>query len=165
MVVRPRRVQQRVGAPSTSLRSRWSTRAWLSFAGVAMIIAVAGASVFALRDRSEPVDPNGPESIVRQYLDAVAEHREEAALAFLTDDLKSTCEPPLRLLPYGEISQVTVSKAHTEGTGAIVDIDVTLGGGGLERVGGQVTLTETADGWRISAPQWPLFGCSERAAG
>ncbi len=152
-------------ARPTSRISRWPTRAWPSLAGVAVIIAVAGASVFALRDRYEPVDPNGPEGIVRQYLDAVAEHREEAALALLTDDLKSNCDPPLRLLPYGEISQVTVSKARIDGAGAIVDIDVTLGGGGLQRVGGQVTLDETADGWRISAPQWPLFGCSERVVG
>lgn len=154
-----------ITAPSTRPRTRRSSRVWLSFAGVVLIAAAAAAAWLAARDRSEPIGPNGPEQVVRQYLLAVAEHQQENALALLTDDLQANCQPPLRLLPYdGEVTEMTVLEAQIDGTSATVEIDVKLRDGDLVHVGGQVDLTRTAGGWRISAPQWPMFGCSEKVA-
>ena len=143
-----------------STTNRQSRIALIALAGV-IGVAIVAAAILGARQDTAQLDPGSPEGVVQGYVQAVFDRDEPAARDFLTADLEAECR--LRDFPRFETSADRVELDDVAITDAEARVEVTIHESSEPLDTWQHTevfyLTDTVDGWRISEPPWPLYGC------
>lgn len=126
---------------------------------VALLVAVSiGLTIFS--PDPETFDPDSPEGVVQQYLEAALDGDEDAAERLLAEDVELDCQSR-------SAASVRVSLVESNVTDdrATVEVRITESSGGPFD-GGSYTrddtfrLERTSDGWRITDRPWDF--CWER---
>lgn len=129
--------------------------------GVVVVIAIVVAAILAVRQDVAQLDANSPEGVVQTYVQAVFDDDDLAAMMLLTSDLERECRQ--RDFPSFQTSAVRVDLTDTSITDNEARVEVTIHETSdplSEWQHNEVFyLTNSADGWRISEPPWPLYGC------
>ncbi len=146
-----------------------SGRLALVAAAVVVLGVLVAAVVLAANRTPLRTEPGSPEATVQAYFEAVIDRQRLAALDTFTEELADRCDAALGdQLRFTSLSRVALDHVTVDGTRAEVAVTITetFEGGLLDTGRNQLTesvvLERTADGWRISEPPWPLFGCSVR---
>lgn len=130
--------------------------------GLVLVLAVAAAVVAANRP-TPSVEPGSPEAVVQDFLTAVVEGDEEAALSYLDPDLN--CDERSLEHVRDEQARVALLESEVDGDEARVVVSISQGSSGPFETGEYsreetYRLLRTGDGWRITDDvSWPLYGC------
>ena len=147
-----------------------SQRKWPSWAGPALLggLIIILAIVALIREPVE-LDPDTPEGIVQQYLQAVSNEDYELAIGFLDPDLYQDCEGsdlerygPEQFTATIDDTNVSTTSRHSE-----VTVSMEFGSGGPFGGGWSsqevFRLTASEGSWFITDEPWPyiFWECKE----
>jgi len=132
------------------------------FVGAVVLLAALAGVVVA--NRATPaLDPNTPEGVVQEYLQAVIDGNYPAAAAVLSPS--SGCDASGVAGAYApESAQIVLDHTAVEGDHAVVTVEVTEGSGDelfgsswshMERI----TLQHEGGVWKITGSPWLLSAC------
>lgn len=140
--------------------NRQSRIALIALAAV-VLVAIVAAAILGARQGTTELDPASPEGVVQGYVQAVFDRDEPAARGFLTADLEAECR--IQDFPRFDTSADRVELDDVTITDAEARVEVTIHESSEPLDSWQHSevfyLTDTVDGWRISEPPWPLYGC------
>ena len=139
---------------------------WALIALLAAVVLVVVVGLIAVLARGGPTAfaADSPEGVVQRYSQAIVDGDEEAALAYVSADIRESCE---RVSNTTDDSRVTLVKTSAEGDHARVKVLVTtLSGSGP--LGGneyqseeEFQLVKIGGNWLIERAPWQFAACYE----
>ncbi|MDH3306988.1 MAG: hypothetical protein OEO77_05670 [Acidimicrobiia bacterium] len=126
---------------------------------VVAVAAVVGG-VLASQRETTLLDPRTPAGVVQNYLTAVLDNDQQAALEWFTDELKASCESD-----YGfssvDATRVVLDETTIDGESAVIVVTIQVSTDPFSEYSYQerIHLVAVADGWAIDRTPWPYFGC------
>lgn len=138
--------------------------------GAVVLLAVVAGLIVANRS-APPLDPDSPEGVVQQYLEAVIDDDYSSALGLVSPSLGCDVSDIAEMRPYSGSLHVVLDTVRIDGERAVVTLDVTEGGGG-DPFGSsgytrseRIVLEQEEGAWRIASAPWLLYACSDRLEG
>ena len=137
---------------------------------VVVVLAVVAGLVVVNRS-APPLDPESPEGVVQQFLQAVVDEDHTAAVALVASSAGCEVSDIASARPDSESLNVVLAGVRIEGDRAVVKLDVTEGSGGdLFGSSGytyseRIVLKRRDGAWRIASSPWLLFLCEDRLEG
>ena len=135
-------------------------------AAIVAVLVVIGLVIASVSSswQASPRDPKSPEGVLQTYLEAVAAHDAEAALAQLESDTKCTVAN-FQQMYYDNSSRVNLVDVSITGDQANVQVRIEHGDGdpfgSTWNEDQSFQLVRSGDSWRLHGMPYPVYNCGE----
>ncbi len=141
--------------------------------GIGVFVLLAILVAFALAGSAvRSYEPGTPEAAAQAYIQALFDEDHETAYSFLSDDLKSRCEPgDLEIWWVRDADSATFDEVRSDGSHTEIELSLLSSDYDLELFPfdnydysheTELELDRFGDEWLVTDATWPLAGCNWR---